>query len=125
MYLKINGISYNFSKYIKFEKNETNEVQIIIKNEFNMDNMFKDIFSLKKINMFSNSSSEITSMESSFENCENLEKISIKGFNTIKIKTMSKLFYNTKSLESLDIKEINTDNVEDMPICFLGLKFRV
>ena len=78
--VKIDGISFNSSNLIQFEKNETNEVQIIIEDEINMDYLFKDILILKEVRMNSNSSSIISSMESVFEGCENLEIISIKGF---------------------------------------------
>ena len=61
--LRVNGIEQNFSKYILFEKNETNEIQIIINDKFNLDYMFKDILSLIQINIHSNNSVEITSME--------------------------------------------------------------
>ena len=38
-----------------------------------MENMFKNILFLTEVKMYSNTSSEITSMESAFEGCENLE----------------------------------------------------
>ena len=51
----------DFSKFIKFESNGMHNIQIIIKDKFNMDNMFKNIDSLIKISMYSNSSTEIIS----------------------------------------------------------------
>ena len=74
-----------------------------------MDFMFKDINSLKAVNITSEKNAKLLSIISAFENCKNLEKVNINGIDTNEITSLHKSFYNTKisSLEDLHITSTN------------------
>ena len=107
--------SIKYSKEYLFSKTGEQNVQFIIYEDFNMDNMFKNLNNLLSVNMISDKNVKITSMISSFENCNSLETLIIKGFDTTNVKSMHKFLYESYG-EKIDFTkiEIDTKNVEDM-----------
>ena len=91
----INETEINFTKIYKFSKNGIYNIKFKFYEKINMDNMFKDVISLKSVQMNSLNNEIILSMISSFENCINLQSFSIDGFSLSELKSMKKLFYNT------------------------------
>ena len=106
----------NIQNYKLKGKKEYN-VSYIIHGELKMENMFKNIPYLVKVEMISENNCTITSMQSAFENCVNLSSFSIKGFDTLKIKSLKNLFYKT-GLKEFDSNNLNTKNVKDMSSMF-------
>lgn len=95
-------ISYTFNDSVK----ELNE-------------MFYNCVTLKKVFISRLSNSKIETMENMFNGCINLKDIYFsKNFNTENVINMSKMFANCSSLEHLNISYFNTSNVEDMSYMF-------
>ena len=78
----INGELIKFSKEYIFKETGKYNIKYSLYNDLSMDYMFKDVSSLKSVDMISEKNAEIKSMISAFENCENLNKFSISGFIT-------------------------------------------
>ena len=95
----INETETNYSKTYSFNKTGLYQIRYVLNESLIFDNIFKNINNLEKVEMFSNSSSKILSMESSFEGCSNLNYISIIGFNTKNLKSISKIFYNANNID--------------------------
>ena len=114
----INGKEIKYNKEHKFDEAGINTVIFKVQNNINMDLMFKDVSSLKSINLTSTKNAKITSMISTFENCENLDFFHIDGFDTSEVKSMHKLFYKTSSLLNMNLSLFKTDNVIDMSYMF-------
>ena len=121
----IDGNKIKYSKKYDFSSNGVHNVQYLIYNKKNIsiDYMFKNVYTLKSVEMISDKNLEIYSMISAFENCENLEKVVSKGIISNNVKSMKKLFYNTK-IKDFNFTEINisTNNVEDMSYMFSAIK---
>ena len=58
-----------------------------------MKKMFKNIFSLVSVIMYSDKNCKIISLESTFENCQNLYDFEINGFDTSELTSLNKLFF--------------------------------
>ena len=114
---KINSTNYKFTK-----KGENSVIYKLYEKELSMDNMFKDISNLIKVEMNSDKDISITSMISSFENCKDLRQFSIQGFLTNSLKSMKKLFYNSH-INYINITNFDTKNVEDMSYMFAYTDF--
>ena len=57
--------------------------------------MFKVVFFLTSVLMFSNNNAKIKSMTSTFENTKNLDDFTITGFNTEEAKSMNRMFFKS------------------------------
>ena len=119
--ININDISINFTKKYLFNETGIYQIEFILNKKINMDNIFKNVQNIQKVELFSNSSDKIISMKSAFEGCSNLNYISINGFNTDELKSMSKIFYNTSIIE-LNFTNFKTSNVVDMSHMFANSK---
>ena len=120
--LFIKGEKQSSISEFQFDNLGENEINFTIPNKIDMTNMFKDISTLKSVELISeNNNTIISSMESTFENCINLENFSIIGFDTSKIKSFKKTFYST-DLNELKSLEINATNAEDMSYMFAKTK---
>ena len=86
----INETETNYSKTYNFNETGLYQIRYVLNKGLILDNIFKNINNLEKVEMFSNASSSILSMKSSFEGCSNLNYFSIKGFNTKNLKSISK-----------------------------------
>ena len=119
----IDGIRTKFIKVHNFNSIGEHNVQFRVYNNFSMDYMFKDVYNLISVKMYSDKNCEIYSMVSSFENCENLKNIENNGFDTSLVISMKKMFYNT-GISEFDFNKINisTNNVEDISYMFGGIK---
>ena len=82
----INETEIKFNKKYKFNNKGIYEIKFILNKEIILDNIFKDIQYIQKIEMYSNSSNKIISMQNSFEENLNLNYLSISGFNTEQLK---------------------------------------
>ena len=109
----INETKIEYSKKYKFEKKGLTKVEFKLYNSLNMNYMFKDISSLKTIEMISLNNESIISMISTFENSVNLESFYSTGFNFNEIKSFHKLFYNT-NLSNFTLVNTPTPNLEDI-----------
>ena len=79
--IQIEGKSVRFIKNYKFESiGEKNFIFVLYEN-INMENMFKDLPTLKTVKMSSDKNVKILSVVEAFENCTNLEKFEINVFN--------------------------------------------
>jgi len=113
----INETKIIFTKIYKFTKSGIYNIKFKFDGKVNMDNMFKDVVSLKSIQMNSLNDEIISSMISSFENCINLESFSIDGFSLNELRSTKKLFYNT-NLKFLNLTNFNSTNLEDISYMF-------
>ena len=89
----INETETNYNKTYNFNETGLYQIRYVLNENLIFDNIFKNIKNLEKVEMISNASSKILSMESSFEGCSNLNYISISGFDTKNLKSISKIFY--------------------------------
>ena len=125
MHLYINEKKINFTKEYEFPATGNYNVKFILNSAVNLDNMFKNINSIKSVeslNKYPNSSLTILSMKSSFEGCQNLQRVSIKSsFDASSLKSMSKLFYNS-NVEEIELNDFETKNLEDMSYMFQSCK---
>ena len=109
--------------YHNFKFNQVREFNLeiaIYDNNININKMFKNIDTLMKIEMTSESLDEliyITSMESTFENCISLTSINISGFSLDNVTSMHKLFSGS-SISSIDLSIFNAPNVTDISFMF-------
>ena len=119
LHIYINGTEIPYSKNIKFNTTGNNEVLYVLKEDINMDNMFKNISTLISINLtsYNDNDIKIISMESSFYNCINLKEFSLSGFNTSEITSLKNLFYNTQ-LSSIKSFDISSKSITDMSYAF-------
>ena len=69
--MEINGTKINFIKKYKFLERRVETVKYILNKNVNMSHMFKNVLSLNKVEMFTNKSTNIISMEGTFESCRN------------------------------------------------------
>ena len=77
----INGIKLkDYTTKYKFSSNGKNEIKYVFYDNINIDNMFKDIGSIKTVEMISDKKLKIISMQSAFENCTNLESFKFRKF---------------------------------------------
>ena len=81
------------------------------RNYYEMNKMFNDNISLKKINFDNDCEINIKYMVYMFANCPKLETINIDKFNTEKVVNMSYAFLGCKSLKELNCSNFNTKNV--------------
>ena len=117
----INDKKITFAKIYKFSKSGIYNIKFKFYEKINMDNMFKDVISLKSVQMNSLYDEIILSMISSFENCINLDSFSINGFSLNELKSMKKLFYNT-NLKFINLTNFNSTNLEDISYMFESSK---
>jgi hypothetical protein len=116
----INNVKTEFKKEYKFDEFDIYRVDFhLYSNEktINLNEMFKDVSSLRSVGMYSKNNAKIVSMQSTFENCEKLEAFQIIGVDTSELKSISKIFAKTK-LRDLDFEQLKTTNIEDMSYMF-------
>ena len=116
----INGTERDFNQSLIFEEIGLTNIEFhLYESKLNMNNLFKNIYTLISIEINSNDEdTQIISMASSFQGCTNLKDVKISNIKTDQLKSMHKLFYNSNSLSSVNLGEINTKNVEDMSYLF-------
>lgn len=115
----VDNIKINYTKEYRLKEKKEYNVTYIIYGDFNMANMFKDIQTLKEVEMNSETKCNITSMENAFQNCQNLAIFKIRGFDTSRVSSLKYMFYQS-SVKSIELSDFNTQNVKDMSYMFSG-----
>ena len=75
-------------------------------------------FALKKLDLSSFNTGNVTTMESMFSKCWNLEELDFGDFDTSNLTDMNSMFSNCNSLKSIDLSSFTTDNVTGMSRTF-------
>ena len=78
----------------------------------------KKEYKLKKIDLSSFQTKNVTNMKGMFYNCNNLENIDLSSLNTQNVNDMSFMFYKCERLKDIDLSSFNTQNVSDMSNMF-------
>ena len=87
--IEIDGKIVKYTKEYRFKEAGLNTVKFILYSPISIDFMFKDVFDVVSIDMYSEKNLEIKSMISAFEDCLNLYGITIKGFDTSKVTSIN------------------------------------
>ena len=82
--------------------------------------LFKDLKSLKSINLSNANTTQATDMKGMFSGCSSLTSVDLSSFNTSKVFHFIEMFEDCKSLTSLDLSNFNTCNVTNMGRMFVG-----
>lgn len=77
---------------------------------------------LKKIDLSSFNTENVTDMSLMFYDCINLVDLNISNLNTSKVTDMSDMFRNCFSIETIDLRSFNTSNVTDMQCMFINCR---
>ena len=104
----------------KFESIGINTVDFIIEEKLNnMNFMFYNCESLKKIEFISFDTSNVINMNSMFEGCKNLEDLDVSNFDTSNVIDMGNMFYGCSKLKEIKgINNFNTFMVNNMTTMF-------
>ncbi len=115
----LNNKKKSFSYEYIFEKEDKNEIKIILKNSLKNTNfMFYECSSLTSLNLFNFKTKNVKDMSYMFYGCSSLNSLNLSNFNTNNVNNMSYMFYECSSLTSLDLSNFNTNKVEDMSKMF-------
>lgn len=87
-------------------------------NVTNMNKMFYQCASLKKLDLSNFNTSNVTTMNSIFAFCSKLETLNLSGWDTSKVTNMYYMFVNCGKLTSLDVSNFNTSDVTNMGSMF-------
>jgi len=100
----------------KFDKIGMNVIYFSIVNKLNnMNFLFNNCSTLKKIDFISIETDEVIDMKSMFQSCCNLENLDLTNFNTAKVINMARMFKGCNKLKQIDgISKFNTYNVTNM-----------
>ncbi|MCQ2817074.1 MAG: BspA family leucine-rich repeat surface protein [archaeon] len=124
--LKLNGKEIPFSKKIKVEIKGEYNIEFIIKEGFqltNMFSMFHHCSALISIDLSEFDVSFITTMRSAFYECTSITSINLnfkKNSDTSNVLNTRGMFLNCGKLKDLDLSQLNTSNVVDMEFMFWG-----
>ena len=92
-------------------------------NVTNMEEMFNNCTSLKKLDLNNFNTTNVTNMCFMFYKCSSLTELDISNFNTINVMEMMGMFCDCKNLKKLELgKKFNTKNVTNMAYMFYGCK---
>ena len=83
-------------------------------NVTNMNSMFYECTSLKKLDVSGLNTGEVTNMGYMFYGCSNLNSIDVSSFNTSKVEIMDGMFAHCYSVRSINVTNLNTSNVISM-----------
>ena len=115
----LNNKKKTFSYEYIFEKEDKNEIKIILKNSLKNTNfMFYECSSLTSLNLFNFKTKNVKDMSYMFYGCSSLTSLNLSNFNTNNVNNMSHMFYECSSLTALDLSNFNTNKVEDMSKMF-------
>ena len=128
-YLKSSSFSiYIDDKFIKYSKEYTFErrslnqlVSFKIYENINLDNMFKGVQDLIRIEITSSKNLKISSMNNVFEDCTELSAFTINGCDTSEITSVKNLFRNS-GIQDIDIAGLSLNNIKDMSYMFANSK---
>ena len=108
----------SITKEYKFNDFGEHKIKFELYEDINMEKMFKDVKSIKNVEMTSNKGAKILSLKSTFENCGSLESLNISGFNTDKLESMEKMLCGS-NVKNINFN-IDTNKIEDMSFMFAG-----
>lgn len=77
---------------------------------------------MKKIDLSSFNTENVTNMSYMFYDCVSLTELNISNLNTSKVTDMSCMFYYCQSMKSFDLRSFDTTNVTDMNRMFSTCK---
>ena len=109
--------------YGLFDRIDTNvEIKILGSgnNLADIEYMFYNCKSLKKLNLSNLNTSNVTNMGGMFKGCKNLKELDLSTFNTNNVKYMYGMFSGCSSLNKLNLSNFNTNNVTNMQNMFSG-----
>ena len=109
-----------FSKYFKPDKEADYNIKIIFKNKIkDCSFMFSGCDNIKKIDLSSFDSSEVTNMYYMFGKCHYLKEIKLDNLNTENVTDMSYMFNTCSELEKIIFpKSFNTKKVTNIEFMF-------
>ena len=112
------------SKCYKIEKSKKiKKIYIKIDNQnITFKGLFKEIKSIKKINIIKCNRKDFINLSYMFDNCKSLKELNIANFNTNNVINMEYMFNGCESLEELNLNNFNTKNVTNMRSMFNGCK---
>ena len=112
----------NHQKKIKLPKGYFKVKIKIDKKLTNCKDMFLKCNKIKKLDLSSLNTENVTDMSHMFEGCSKLVSIKLSKFNTEKVNNMNSMFYNCPNLSYLDLASFKTHNVTDMSNMFASNK---
>ena len=83
-----------------------------------MESMFSKCWNLEELDLSGFDTSNLTDMSSMFSNCNSLRSLDLSGFTTESVTSMSRTFYHCWGLTELDLSSFNTENVTDFSYMF-------
>ena len=111
----INNDPINFSYFHKFYNIGTHKIKyLFMKNMKNINDLFSNCSSLRKLDLSHFNSEFVTNMCSMFFGCKRLKEINLSNLITKKVTNMSYMFAGCENLEKLDVSNFNTEKVTDM-----------
>ena len=108
-----------FYNCISLKKIYLPEKEIKLKDQ--MVQMFYGCNSLQSIDLYYFDTSSVTDMHGLFYNCNSLKNLDLSNFDTKSTINMSEMFYGCTSLKALDISSFNMKNVKENNRMFEGL----
>ncbi|MDR1774165.1 MAG: BspA family leucine-rich repeat surface protein, partial [Clostridioides sp.] len=84
----------------------------------NMSYMFRDCCELKELDVSNFNTEQVTNMSYMFCDCSNLKELDLNRFNTKQVTNMEFMFCNCSNLEKLDLSNFDTSNVDNMHSMF-------
>ena len=84
----------------------------------NMDGMFMECRSLKKLDLFGFSTSKVEDMTGMFYLCESLVELNVSSFDTSNVASMEAMFLHCATLEKVDVSSFDTSAVTNMSHMF-------
>ena len=118
--LNDNKIENLFYGYKLLDKSGVNTIDFIIKGKLtNMNYIFLECESLKKVEFISINTSKVTSMEQMFRGCISLESVDLSSIDTSNVKNMNKMFEGCSKLKEIKgLNNFNTSKVTNMAYMF-------
>ena len=122
IYIKIDNQNITFKGLFKEIKSikKINIIKCNRKDFINLSYMFDNCKSLKELNIANFNTNNVINMEYMFNGCESLEELNLNNFNTKNVTNMRSMFNGCKSLKELNIANFNTNNVINMEKMFNG-----
>ena len=91
-------------------------------NVTDMSFMFLGCSNLASLDLRSFDTAEVTTMYNMFHSCTSLDNPNLSSFDTSKVVEMSGMFYNCTNMRTVDIRHFDTSNVKSMRIMFRSCK---
>ena len=117
--LYINKKIMKYKKYFIPKKKGIYEIKLIIKiNIKDCSFMFYNCDKIKKINLSSFDTKNVTNMSHMFGYCKNIVNLDLSSFNTKKVTNIEEMFFYCEKLENLKLSTFDTKSVTKMGYIF-------